>query len=226
MNLSESLIEAFETLTAPRCGGRGSRNTWPACGARLRGERAGRTCRAAGCGFGGRCILHGGVRVGAPWRGQAKASPRPLRKFVLVTVGLDSVGELLDSDRNKRRWQSHAIPLDLAERIPLATLMRGVSPGTLARNLVRAGVRHDIASKWPQPLGYRIVLRLAERGKIAFALLVAARDIKRAGRARVGELNTRASRIGPDELLAALRAAGRRIPRAKSSTSKESEEQR
>jgi hypothetical protein len=47
--------------------GRGSRHRWGRCGARTRGTRAHRTCRAAGCGFGRRCALHGGLGLGALW---------------------------------------------------------------------------------------------------------------------------------------------------------------
>ena len=72
-------------------------------------------------------------------------------------------------------------------------------------------VSRKIAEKWPQQLGFRVVLRLAQRGRIAFAVLSGRRDLKRGARASVGRRDERAHRIEPDTLLRALGAAGERV---------------
>jgi hypothetical protein len=152
--------------------------------------------------------LHGGLRVGALWRGKAKAAPRPLRRFVLISSGADILSEVFDEKGSQRRWMVWALPEDLAALLAPAFLAAGPDIGYIQTRLEHQGVRRDIARRWPQPLGFRIVRRLAERGRIAYALLRGRRELVRSRRVRVQGHDTRAHRIGPDELLRALQAAG------------------
>jgi hypothetical protein len=204
-----------EVTEPPTRAPQGFKERWARCGARTRGERSGRPCRAAGCGFGRRCALHGGLRVGALWRGQAVASKRPPRRFVLITSGFDLVTEGFERKRRQPRWMVWALPEDLAELLPTAVLAAPADVGYIQVLLERRGVRRDVAVRWPQPLGFRIVRRLAERGRIAFALVVAAKDLIRTGRVRVPKYNSSAYRIEPDEIHRALCAAGCSVTKGK-----------
>jgi hypothetical protein len=103
-----------------------------------------------------------------------------------------------------------ALPLDLCEIIGADALIGSAEAGYISDQLVRAGVRRDVAEHWPQRIGYNVTLRLAERGRIAFALLSCKRDIFRATRKRPGEFSEHFVRVELTELLAALRAAGQR----------------
>jgi hypothetical protein len=191
----------------------GSRRRWGRCGARTRGARSGRTCRASGCGFGRRCALHGGLRVGALWRGKASSEPRPTRRFVLITSGADIVSTAFHDKRDQRVWRLWALPEDLAALLPPAVLAASAEIGYVQTILVQCGVRRDVARNWPQALGYRIVLRLAERGRVAFALVTGQKDVMRAGRVRSTMRAAAVHRIEPDQLLQALRAAGTAVRR-------------
>jgi hypothetical protein len=123
--------------------------------------------------------------------------------------------EAFDDRCTRRRWHLMAIPLDLYERLAPSDVEGGVDSAYLAFRLEEVGVPRKIAQKWPQRLGYRVILRLAERGRIAFAVLSDRRDLKRAARVSVGRYHEAASRIEPDKVLEALRAAGHRMPATK-----------
>lgn len=183
-------------------------SAWPACGAKLRGPRAGRTCRAAGCGLGGRCYLHGGVPGHRP-RGMSDP-----RSFVLFAGGSDEAS----------RWSFWAVPLDIFERLPpesqrfpdaedmpleIAEVMR--SDGT------RVG-RFGARVRWPAILGFRIVKRLAERGRVAFVIFSDADRLAvlRAQRERApeGQPPTRVVRVDGEAFARAMAQAGQ-TPRRK-----------
>jgi hypothetical protein len=186
----------------------GSRHRWGRCGARTRGARLGRTCRASGCGFGRRCAMHGGLRVGALWRGMSIAAPRPTRRFVLITSCADILSDAFDDKQGKRSWKMWAVPEDLAALLPVAVLAMAAEIGYIQTVLVQCGVRRDVARKWPQALGYRIVLRLAERGRIAFGVVSTPKDAMRVGRIRVRKCDAGVHRIESRQILQALQAAG------------------
>jgi hypothetical protein len=83
----------------------------------------------------------------------------------------------------------------------LGTFPVGDGASAIIQTLLETlGVRRDVAARWPEPLGFRIVSRLAERGRVAFALTVAPKDVKRAGRVRVPKCNACARRIEADEI--------------------------
>lgn len=186
---------------------------WPRCGARCRGERAGRTCRAAGCGFGGRCWLHGGALTGVP-TGSKHGCPAPARKVVVFSAAPGCITDWVLADvRQRHAWSMWAMPAELFARLEQADEPLTVADAAfVADALVRGGVGRDVAALWPQKIGFNVLLKLAERGRVAFALLHG-RDLRRATRARVGHQSTRMRRVEADELLAALRAAGQRIPK-------------
>lgn len=179
----------------------GGRSAWPRCGARTRGERAGRRCQAAGCGFGGRCWLHGGAISG----------PTPNRQLVLCNGSWDWLDGLTLTPREKRAWSTWALPLHLYERLGPGVPLCDFS--FVQYQLERAGVRRDIVTAWPQRIGYRVALRLAERGRVAFALVSQERDVFRATRKKRGEFSEHVVRVEAPELLAALRAAGTHSPK-------------
>jgi hypothetical protein len=200
-----ALLALFESATKPDR----RAPAWPACGARLRGERAGRTCRAAGCGVGGRCHLHGGVPSSRP-----KGAVGP-RRFVLFS-------NIIDRLKSPRRWFFWAVPVDVfealspvAQRYPDAESM----PGDVA-DLMRARGSHGVGRfergvHWPAPLGFRVVKRLAERGRVAYVLFSDAdrRAVLRAQRERVpeGQPPTCTQRIDGAAFAQAMSRAGQRV---------------
>lgn len=192
----------------------GSRHTWPRCGATTRGERQGRTCRASGSGFGGRCAIHGGLSVPAAWRGLSSRAHRRRRKFILISSGLDVITDVTSSARCRRRWSVWAIPEDLAALLPAGLLELGPEIGYIRAALELAGVRRDVARRWPQPLGFRVVRRLSQRGCIAFAVVSASRDVRRLARVRApSDLvnSTGCRRIEAHEVQLSLQAAGKSL---------------
>jgi hypothetical protein len=140
--------------------------------------------------------------------GRSNASPRAKRRFVLISSGVDLISEVTEEGANERPWMMWALPEDLAALLPPTILEAAAEIGYIQTLLETLGVRRDVATRWPQPLGFRIVSRLAERGRVAFALMVAPKDVKRAGRVRVPKHNACARRIEADEIRWALRAAG------------------
>jgi hypothetical protein len=192
----------------------GSRNLWARCHARTKGKPGKREpgrCKAAGQGVGGRCIHHGGGHVG--WRlGQKRAGPKEPRKLVLVSGFECLLMEAFDPHRKRRRWHLMAIPLELFERLSPDDVIGAIDSAYVSFKLEEHGVPRKIAQKWPQRLGFRVILRLAERDRIAFGVMSARRDLKRAARRAVGRDNGKTIRIEADALLRALRAAGQRMP--------------
>lgn len=178
---------------------------WPACGAKLRGPRAGRTCKAAGCGVGGRCALHGGVPSSRP---RGMATPR---RFVLFANLLD--------EHESRRWSWHAVPLDVFEGLSLVARLHPDAesmPFEIAESMRARGKRNvgrfGQAVKWPQPLGFRVVRRLAERGRVAFVAFSDAnqRAVLRAQREHVakGQPPRDMQRVDGEAFARALALAG------------------
>lgn len=101
----------------------------------------------------------------------------------------------------RRRWQMTALPLELYEQLPPDEIAGGMESAYVSFRLRELGVPRKIAEKWPQQLGVRVVLRLAQRGRIAFAVLFGRRDLKRAARVSVRRLDEGAHRIEPVECL-------------------------
>lgn len=189
----------------------GSAAQWPRCGAKTRGKRAGRTCLAAGCSVGGRCWVHGTNLGHSTIEGHT-------RRLVLLSSG--DYGSAIDlaaaRPRERRRWQLWGIPDDLFCRLPLEIFERGFDRGEVWERLRAAGVYKP--TTWPQALGFRTVKNLLERGRVAYGLFRDTRDIQRATRVHVGQVNLARLayplvRVGPVELLEALRAAGTPIDR-------------
>lgn len=153
---------AGETASDPRARGitssglpnRTADGSWPLCGARTRGERAGRTCKAAGCGFGGRCLLHGGACSGT----------RGVRLVLFSSQG--------EHVALPARWAWWAVPSNLWELLPL-DVQSNPEASAVAVALARAvsAPNRRKAWRWPQELGFRVVKRLAERGRLAFVLV-------------------------------------------------------
>lgn len=194
----------------------GSRNRWPRCSALTRGNPrrgrpGGRPCQAAGCGFNNKCFWHGGLLPGFPL-GNPRRGSRARRKLVLFSGCVGSlVDELSDSHEQQRRWHLIAIPLDLFERLSPAIAASGyLEGGRVAQELVEAGVRRCVAARWPQKLGFRVIVHLLMRERIAFGLFGMPKDILRAARKRVGARDQGLVRVEPSELLRAMRAAGSR----------------
>ncbi|HVZ34965.1 MAG TPA: hypothetical protein VG963_21205, partial [Polyangiaceae bacterium] len=102
-----------------------------------------------------------------------------------------------------------ALPLDLVERLPSWALYKGADAAYLRSLLEERGVRRDVARTWPQRLGFSIVKKLAERGRIAYALASNSRSRKRLARER--NWGSVTVRVPPEKLLASLRAAGQPI---------------
>jgi hypothetical protein len=197
-----ALLELIESATKP-----GRRSDWPACGAKLRGPRAGRICQAAGSGVGGRCHLHGGVPSKRP-----KGVTEP-RRFVLFS-NIDW--------RAPDRWFFWAVPADLFEQLPPATRHYPDAesmPSEIAE-VMRARGSHGVdrfgaGVRWPQAFGFRIVKRLAERGRVAFVIFSDAnrRAVLRAQRERVpeGQPPTRTQRVDGEAFARAMAQAGQRL---------------
>jgi len=191
---------------------RANRTHWPKCGARTRGSRAGRTCQADGSGVGGRCMQHGGALSSYPL-GFSRVGPRERRQLVLISATEGCVSDwVLAAPRERSAWSIWAVPLDLVERLDRRIPLCGADPGFISAALEASGVARGTARRWPQRLGYRVVLRLAERGRIAFGLFHGL-DLRRAARVRVSPTGTSLRRVDADQLLVALRAAGQRIPK-------------
>lgn len=183
---------------------------WPPCGARLRGPRAGRTCRAPGSGFSGRCLQHGGALRSAPVGSNARGK----RQVVLFTgFAASIVDELLRPHGEHYSWGLWAIPLDLIEHLPSPEIIVGADAAFVSELVRTSGVSRHIARRWPARIGYRVIKRLLERGQVAYALLAGKRDLRRATRKREPASRATVRRVESDELLAALRATGQRIPK-------------
>lgn len=195
-----------------------SRNRWPRCGAFARSS--GRACQAPGAGLGGRCRHHGGLTLGAVsrkrhWLRPAERAPVEPRKVVLVSAYEGLHAECHAPARDRRRWDMWAIPHELWALLPPEAASGAIGDVGHMRALLReSGVLNRTVSRWPQLIGFRIALRLAERGRIAFALMLDARDVKRATRAAVDCGNECVRRVEADELLSALRAAGGAVAKA------------
>jgi hypothetical protein len=150
------------------------------------------------------------MRLGAPV-GLPRKGRKPPRRLVLLTGWFDLLHELFDSPRAKRRWHVLVLPFDLYDLLPANTLGGGTESAYLQALLEARGVARKVARHWPQRLGYRVALKLAERDRIAFAVMIDRRDLRRAGRVSVRKYNERVCKIGSKEVLAALRGAGQRL---------------
>jgi len=179
----------------------GSRNRWPRCGAKTRG---GTPCRAAGAGLGGRCCNHGGMGLG-PGRGHR-----------LVFLGTSGLSELLFGGsglvrRRSEPWRVAVVPLWIAEQLPAEALE---DPAYCA-HLLRTGEfrwcngkqAERLHRSWPQFIGFRVALKLLERGRVAWGHFAFRADMARWLR-REAEPGADDVRLEPAELLAAMRAAG------------------
>lgn len=185
---------------------------WPRCNARTRGKAGVRPpawCRASGQGIGGRCHFHGGMALGAPIGTRRGKRPEEGRRLVLLTAWLDLLPDASMSKRARRRWQAWALPVDLINRLPSTALPSCCDAAFVQVQLERRGVPRKVAVRWPQVLGYRVVLQLAKRGRIAFALLSGSRDLRRIGGKRRRSTTPPIQRIEAGDVLAALEAAGR-----------------
>jgi hypothetical protein len=179
----------------------GSVRRWPRCGAKTRG---GAPCRAAAAGIGGRCGNHGGMTLGT--------GP----DFQVVFLGTGTLAEMLFGDRgfvHQRRepWCVTALPRWVADQLPAEAL----ADPDYCTHLLRSGqVRwrtgkpaHGLHRSWPQKIGFRIALKLLERGRVAFGAFTFSADVARWLR-REPEPGADDVRLEPAELLAAMRAAG------------------
>jgi hypothetical protein len=113
--------------------------------------------------------------------------------------------------RARRRWHVLVRPHDLYEILPANTLDSGTDSAHLQSVLEARGVARKVALRWPQRIGFRVTLKLAERDRIAFAIMSDRRDLRQAGRVSVRKYNDRVCHLGSDAVLAALRAAGQRF---------------
>jgi hypothetical protein len=132
---------------------------------------------------------------------------------VLITSGADIVSEAFSDKHYMRQWKMWALPEDLAVLVPSTVLATALEVGYVQTLLEQCGVRRDVASRWPQALGYRIVLRLAERGRIAFAIVSGRQDLRRVGRKRARRYDAVARRVGSQQILRALTTGGSRLAR-------------
>jgi hypothetical protein len=200
----------FEPETSPSKGPCGSRHQWPRCGAHTKGKPGKREpgrCKAAGQGVGGRCMYHGGGHLGWPL-GEKRRGPKTRRQIVLFSGWESILAEVFEDPRVRRRWHMMALPLDLFERMSPTEVGGALDSAYTSFRLEELGVPRRIAQKWPQRLGFRVVLRLAQRGQIAFAILSDRRDLKRGARLLVPRQSERVHRIDRETLLAALLSAG------------------
>jgi hypothetical protein len=190
----------------------GSRNRWPRCGAKTRG---GTPCRAAGAGLGGRCCNHGGMGLGAG------------HGHRLVFLGTSCLADLLFGGSGLVRqrsepWRVAVVPLWVAEQLPAEAL----EDPAYCTHLLRSGELRWCNGKqaqrlhrsWPQFIGFRVALKLLERGRVAWGHFAFRADMTRWLR-REAEPCAGEVRLEPAELLAAMRAAGDPIvKRARSGT--------
>ena len=116
--------------------------------------------------------------------------------------------------RDLRRWEFSAIPLDLYAGIgPDAFDLGGMETGFISMMISQKQLVHEWhghACPWPQRIGHRVVLKLLERGRVAFGLFHEWRSIRRATgqRIRRNRRARQAVRVEPNALLAAMYAAG------------------
>lgn len=103
--------------------------------------------------------------------------------------GIFDLDEALASPRQRNRWVMWAMPSDLLERLggEEALACAGFEVGCIRDRLEASGVSQRTAARWPQPLGFRIVQLLLERGRIDGAVLHRRRDLFRATRRRAPE---------------------------------------
>lgn len=170
---------------------------FPRCGAR---NRNGSPCQASGAGVGGRCPNHGGMAV-----------PGTL---VLFSGADDWTAELFFSRAEQRRWRMMALPQDLFDLLGTAMLLWADDAAHVSWLLTERGVRRDRARRWPQQLGYRVVLKLAQRGRIAFGVFDDELAVKRAARRRLSLQERRrfaAVTVEGAEILRCLLATGTRL---------------
>ncbi len=195
------------------------RFNWERCNARTRGKAGQREpgrCKASGQGVGGRCHHHGGMALGAPM-GCRRTERKRLRQLVLFTGSFELLPEKRSAVGPRSRWVLLAIPLDLYERLPRNAPRLHGDAAYLQATLERRGVPRKVATCWPQPLGYRIALKLAQRGRVAFVEVSGRSDSRRAARARVNRFDPKTRRLDPHEFLPALLTAGQRLlPRQRS----------
>lgn len=152
--------------------------------------------------------MHGGGISGVPF-GWRWGEPLPRRKLVLISAFTNIIDELLSPKREQRAWCVWVLPLELFERLGAGAGFCGVDAGHISAALMQAGVPREVAGRWPVRVGYNVALKFAERGRIAFALVTGRRDLKRVARLKNGSAYAQC-RVEADELLSALRAAGRR----------------
>jgi hypothetical protein len=135
-------------------------------------------------------------------------------ELVLLSGVDDWSAELFFSRAERRRWRMMALPLDLFMLLGLSNVMGADDAGHLSGLLEDRGVRRDRARRWPQQLGYRVVLKLAQRGRIAFGVFDDDRAVKRATRRRLSSPERQRFqpvRVEGDEILRCLLAAGKRM---------------
>lgn len=205
--VSEKSPQSVTSRVAPRI--------WPRCGAKT---RAGTPCKASGEGLGARCRNHGGLAASASLaEPHSRTGKRVLRRFVVFSALEGSVGDWLASTpRERRAWAVSVLPVDLFHRLEQRGVMPcGADAAFISVELERAGVPRATARKWPQRIGFRTLLGLVARDRIAFAV-VSGLDLRRASRTRAGPRSNGARRVEASELLAALRSAGQRLPQSSS----------
>jgi hypothetical protein len=180
---------------------------WSRCGAKT---RLGMPCRAAGAGFGGRCGNHGGLSSG------------PARSHATLVVlsgddDLASIARAVGEPRERQPWQLAVVPCWITRQLDELSL---VSPGPCAqalrgRTFLTASGRRirGLEKRWPKLVGFRILLRLLERGRIEYGIFTErfAHELLNRERLRFERLDAGMTRIEPTALLAALRAAGQPI---------------
>jgi hypothetical protein len=184
------------------------RASWPRCDARTRGKPGRRKpgrCQAAGLGIGGRCHFHGGMALGAPHR-KGTAKPPAARQLVLLTTWFELVGDI-GRKVPRTPWCVMALPMDLFQVLPEAAHDAVHDAAYVQAELEEQGVLRKVATRWPQPLGYRVALKLAQRGRIAFAIISGRADARRLSRARAGRFEAGAWYISAQDVLLALERA-------------------
>lgn len=177
---------------------------WLPCGARTRSSRA---CLAAGSGFGGRCGNHGGLSTGPGRRGAT----------LVVLSGDDDLAPftpVIGERRRREPWRLAVIPSRLAQGLGELSL---VSAGPCAQAL-REGIFltekgrriRGLDQRWPKLVGFRILLRLLERGRIEYGIFTErfVHELLNRERLPIERLDAGMMRMEPAALLAALRAVG------------------
>jgi hypothetical protein len=117
-----------------------------------------------------------------------------------------------------RRWQFWAVPIDVFDRLP-PDVQRYPDAESITAALWSDRGRRGVHWKaWPQPFGFRIVRRLAERGRVAFVIFSDAdrRAVLRAQREHVpeGQPPTRTQRVDGAAFARAMSQAGLRVTRS------------